>query len=217
MSKRTAVHQRYKTADGKTVPSVTAVLSLLNKPALVRWAWKQGCEGLDYEKVSKESSIVGDIAHAMIENHLDAKPLDTSIYSMVDQITATNCFRKFKAFWEREGFTSIAGELPLVSARYSYGGCLDRIAMDRNGLRTLLDWKSSRSLHLEYDMQLSAYEQLWNEAHPDEPIQRRMIVRIGKGGVFDFEVRELFDTAKLFDAFLAVLNAHYAMEKITEK
>src|SRR5438093_1588565 len=38
----TASHTVYKNAAGKRVPGVTTILGILNKPALLKWAWEQG-------------------------------------------------------------------------------------------------------------------------------------------------------------------------------
>lgn len=51
---------------GKEVPSVTQVLSILAKPALVRWAWSLGMEGKDYREVRDERMNVGTLVHKRI-------------------------------------------------------------------------------------------------------------------------------------------------------
>ena len=43
VTKRSRAHITYKLADGTAVPGVTTVLSVLNKPALVKWANNLGC------------------------------------------------------------------------------------------------------------------------------------------------------------------------------
>ena len=79
---RTKVHTIYKNGDGKRLPSVTTILGELgwNKRSLMHWAWKMGCEGEDYRKVSAEAADIGTCAHDMIHCHLTGKEFDASVW-----------------------------------------------------------------------------------------------------------------------------------------
>lgn len=55
MPSKTKIHTVYKLEDGTRVPSVTTILGILNKPALVEWAYQCGCQGLDYKAVRDQA------------------------------------------------------------------------------------------------------------------------------------------------------------------
>ena len=46
LPKKANAHTQYKLVDGTKVPSVTTVLGILNKPALVKWANNLGLQGI---------------------------------------------------------------------------------------------------------------------------------------------------------------------------
>jgi len=54
--KRSRAHITYKLADGVPVPGVTTILSVLNKPALVKWANNLGLQGIDSSKYVDEKA-----------------------------------------------------------------------------------------------------------------------------------------------------------------
>lgn len=78
---KTKIHTVYKTADGKRVPSVTTILGILNKPALLDWAWRMGCEGQDYKAVRDNAGDIGTLAHYLILCHLKGEKPETQDYS----------------------------------------------------------------------------------------------------------------------------------------
>src|SRR5688572_4128160 len=51
-------------------PSVTQLISLLDKPALLNWANKQGLAGVDISKKRKDWLSAGTSIHAQIEEYL---------------------------------------------------------------------------------------------------------------------------------------------------
>ena len=80
MPKVTA-HTRYRSPFGDIVPSVTTVLSILNKPALVKWANNLGLQGIDSSKYTDEKAAIGTLAHEMVLCYFEDREIDTSDYS----------------------------------------------------------------------------------------------------------------------------------------
>ena len=62
----------------------------------------------------------------------------------------------------------IAAECQVVSEIHRYGGTLDLVATI-DGVPSLLDFKTGRGVYPEHRIQLAAYGQAWNEAHPEAP------------------------------------------------
>ena len=69
---------------------------------------------------------------------------------------------KFHEFWTNVKPTLIESEIHLFSNVYIYAGTCD-LVVEINGVRWLLDIKTSNSLHTSYELQLAAYAQAWNE------------------------------------------------------
>ncbi|GAI85683.1 unnamed protein product, partial [marine sediment metagenome] len=55
-------HRPYHLADGAIIPSVTTILSILDKPGLPHWAWDLGRQGLDYREIRDAAGRVGTLA-----------------------------------------------------------------------------------------------------------------------------------------------------------
>ncbi|MBA7569795.1 hypothetical protein ES708_11536 [subsurface metagenome] len=61
-----AAHIIYRTRSGQSVPGVTTILSVLNKPALVPWANRMGLQGIDVAKYVDDKAAIGTLAHYLI-------------------------------------------------------------------------------------------------------------------------------------------------------
>lgn len=207
-------HQVYKNAAGKRVPGVTTVLGMLDKPALVYWAWQLGTEGVDYRKESGEACDIGTIGHALCECHVRGMELDTSNLPVEQLDKAENTFLKFLSWWESNGLTCEASEFQMVSERLQVGGTLDMVAIAPNGERWLVDLKTSKAIYREYRMQTAgAYAPMYTEI-TGKPIDRVFVVRIGKEDSGDFEVREVFDRKECVKAFQALRVAYERLKAV---
>ena len=191
MSIATKAHQVYK-LDGKRVAGVTTVIGILNKPALVHAAWKLGTEGLDYRKVWGQAADIGTLAHYLIQCELKGEVPDTSEYSQVVIDKAETAYLAFLDLYTKRGWVpvlhegALAVEVSLVS-RLGFGGTFDLVAMQNDDMRVLSDWKTSKpsksspsGLYPEHKYQLAAYKILWEEHHPEQPIDRMGIGILNK-------------------------------------
>lgn len=207
-------HQVYKNAAGKRVPGVTTVLGILDKPALIHWAWKLGCEGIDYKKVSQEAADIGTIGHALCECHVKGMELDRSNLNPEYVDKAENAFIKFVQWWDREELEIVESELQLVSEFWQCGGTLDILARRKNKL-VLVDMKTSKAIYSEYRVQTSAYASIYEELH-DEPIEQVIICRIGKEEAGDFETREVYDRELCVNFFTSLCETYRLRKTIKD-
>ena len=76
---KTEAHQRYGEED---LPGVTAVIAILNKPSLPKWANNLGLKGIDSNRYVSERSEIGTLSHEAIMCHFLKKKVDTSDYSV---------------------------------------------------------------------------------------------------------------------------------------
>lgn len=180
-------HTIYQTREGDIVPSVTTVLKVLNKPALLDWAWRLGRSGIDYHKVMDDTAGIGTLVHQKILDYLRREMSITSNYTLEQLATAEKCFQKYLN-WEKEhDMQPIMLEAQLVSEKYKFGGTLDNYCF-LDDIPTLIDYKTSKAIYEDYFYQLAGYKLLLEEY--DYSVEQCLILRIGKDENDGFEVGE---------------------------
>mgnify|MGYP001613575186 CR=1 FL=1 len=201
MADKTQVHTVYKLANGQRVPSVTTYLGILGKPAVIHWAWECGVQGLDYRKVRDQAGDIGTLVHYLILCSLGGKEPDLSAYSPQDLSAAEIPMSKFRAWLTGKVIEPILMEQPLVSETYAFGGTPDFFGLV-NGVRTLLDFKTSGAVYPENFYQLAAYKHLLYEGGY-YPVDQIKIIRIGKAVDDGLEERTIGNIEDAFTIFLA--------------
>jgi hypothetical protein len=202
---------KYTTFNGKIVPGVTTVLDVLNKPALVHWAWNLGMQGIDYHKFKDDLADVGKLAHAMVVAHLKGEKINTDAFSK-DQIDrAENCLLSYFEWEKGHKIEPILIETPLVNDILEYGGQPD-VYCKLDGKITLLDFKTGKAVYDEYFYQLAAYGDLLSVNKHEVPSTFH-ILRIGRDETEGFEEVVRTDLSNEFMLFLSCLNI-YKLKKI---
>ena len=128
--------------DGPRKPSVTELLDLLNKPALLKWANKIGLEGVRLEEYRSKSTAKGDSLHRQIKDYVQTgKPFeDSSVGVAFDIFAAEKKIIEVEKSIETEWFVG----------RYD-------AEILWSGETYLCDFKSSSWVYLENVLQLTAY------------------------------------------------------------
>lgn len=211
MPNKTAIHTVYKLQDGSRVPSVTTILGILNKPALLNWAWEMGKQGLDYRAVRDEAGDIGSLAHLMIMAHLKGEKLDTSEYSAQAIDKAENAFLKYLDWEKALTVIPILVETPLVSEQYKFGGTIDLFARV-NGSPILLDFKTSKAIYSEHFYQVAGYKQLLSEN--GYKVEKVKILRIGRDETEGFEEHTLEKLEVYREVFLACFRIYTLQKQI---
>ncbi len=206
---KTAIHQKYKLLDGTSVPSVTTVLSILAKPALIHWAWELGTKGLDYRKVRDETANIGTLAHYLILCELRGGKPDTSEYSKEQIDQAENCLLSYYEWRKGHDLKPILIETPLVSDN-GFGGMPDLLAV-LDGRRILLDYKTGKSLYPEYSYQVGAYAHLLEDN--GYKVEAARILRIGRTADETFEDYQVPDLKRAWDIFKCCLDFYQLTHK----
>ncbi len=206
--KNTKTHTVYRLSDGTRVPGVTTILNVLDKPALIHWAWKLGCDGIDYRKYRDATAEVGTLAHYLVECDLAGTEPDLTAYSQETINKAENCLISYYEWRKDKTVEPILVEEALVSEKYGYGGTCDFYGYI-NGTLCLADLKTGKAIYPEMIHQLAAYRQLLEEN--DYPLQGVRILRIGRDETEGFEERvktkkELKPHWKIFKACLDIYN-----------
>lgn len=197
----------YKNEKGKRVPSVTTILGLLNKPALVYWANKMGLNGINTRDYVDDKADIGTLAHKMVENYCNGKVVEYLDYEFEQVETAQIAFNKWLDYIKDKEFDPIENELMMVHEELSYGGQID-IYANLEGKKTLIDIKTCNGIYFEQYIQLSAYYMLLKEKGYE--VDRAMIVRIGRDEEEGFEVKEITidEMNILFEIFKSLLTVY---------
>lgn len=205
-------HKRYRTADNEIVVGCTTVIAQLAKPALIKWANKLGLDGIDSAKYVDDTAEIGVLAHSIITDGLRGVGTDFSGYDQNQQDAAAWCVKSWDAWCLGRDIKPILVEAPLVSEVYRYGGTLDLYA-EVDGLRTLIDLKSTNDIWPEHHIQVSAYRQLLTENGHDVDGVRILNIPRSKTATFKevFLFTEILD--KNFEIFTDLLRV-YEIRKV---
>jgi hypothetical protein len=176
---------RYLTKDGDSVPSVTTILGRFKDSSrLLHWAWRQGKEGLDYRQTRDNAASIGTVVHGCAERFIlgvDRLSLEDHIISALpvveDAVKGIEAFRSFLRWFDKHQPKITDTELPLVSERYRFAGCIDLVAAGP----WQIDIKSGRGVYLDHALQIAAYDILHEEVR-GERFQRFSILHIPKDG-----------------------------------
>lgn len=211
---KTKAHTVYKNKAGKRVPGVTTILNILDKPALVYWAWNLGLEGENFARVRDEAAEIGSITHDMIKDDITGQTSCYKDYSPPQMDIAQRCFDKYLVWKKDKCIEPILVEQYLVSEEHQYGGTLDLYCLI-NGVKSLPDWKTSTGIYGINGCQLSGYNQLLRENGylDDGEIEEFKIVRFGKEEG-PAEEKEFKDIDKYFEAFKVMQNLYQIKKEL---
>jgi len=198
VTKRSRAHIRYTLKDGTIVPGVTTILSVLNKPALVKWANNLGLQGIDSSKYVDEKAAIGTLTHQMIADYLQRKETDTSEYSKVQIDQAENAVLSFLEWEKTHHIELVLIEEPMVSELYKFGGTIDCLGQ-MNGSLCLLDFKTSSGIFPEMMIQVVAYRQLLIEH--GYKVDQAIILRVGRTPDEGFEDRLINELDRRWQIF----------------
>ncbi len=215
-------------------PSVTTVLNVIAKPALIPWARNVALEKVKetlYEHLESGSPVIdslwvdtiieqarhrpdqvrdaaadfGTQAHVLLEQHIQG--LEPEIPPEFVQV-----LDNFTTWRRRERLDIHLAETMVYSAKYRYAGTMDALAY-RGDLLVALDWKTSNGLYPEYALQVAAYAKAMEEMG-GKPVSEAWVVRLGKREP-DFEPRKVVDLDAAFNAFRAALFLWRSMQGAT--
>ena len=202
-------------------PSVTTVLGIINKPALVPWARNMALESVRetlYEhldeavesewvegiieqarrrpdQIRDQAADFGTQAHILIEQIIQG--LEPEIPAEMEPVV-----QSFTTWRQDAGLDIQLTETMVYSGKYSYAGSMDAVAY-RSGQLVALDWKTSNGLYPEHLLQVAAYAKALEEMS-GESVTEAWAVRFGKKEP-EFEVRKVADLDTAFNAFRAAL------------
>lgn len=164
-------------------PTVSQLLDLLNKPALMKWANKIGLDGIKLEDYQAEAKNKGTSLHTQIKEYLQFG------IEFDDELTSIN-FKKFL-----EGKSILGSEVAIETENFI--GRYD-IKLEYSGKTYLCDFKSSKGIYLENILQLVAYSMAEDNTN----------VAIITLPDFKFKEIHLADQQPYIEILLALSNIH---------
>lgn len=149
----------YQTPTGELFPSVTTVMSIMNKDAILAWRKRVGAE--EANRISSKAARRGTKMHTVCENYLGNKELGNV---MPDTLSL---FRQIKPMLDEYVDNVYAIEAPLYSEYLKVGGRVDCVA-EFDGKPAIIDFKTSSRVKTEdkiqnYFMQCAAYAVMFEE------------------------------------------------------
>jgi hypothetical protein len=158
----------YRLKTGERVPGVSTVASVCkDSGGLVHWAWGLGMEGKDYRQVRDDAASAGTLVHEAAESWKHGRePIFIGPQDVV-----TKAQRGYLAFleWTQQTRLKIEEtEVSLVSEEHRFGGTFDALLVGDK--RVMADFKTASAVYPEHLMQVSAYAKLWENHHPEAPI-----------------------------------------------
>lgn len=151
----------YCTPDGRRYPSITTVLSILGKEAIVEWQNRVGIE--EANRISRKAASRGTNLHLVAEKYLDNK--DDYLKGQMPHIV--ELFRSIQPILDTKVDNIHLQEKPLYSDHFQIAGRVDCIA-EFEGELAIIDYKTSGKQKQEewissYFMQTAFYAAAYYE------------------------------------------------------
>jgi len=209
---------KYVDSKGKSLPGVTTILQVLNKPALMHWAYDCGCKGIDYRKVRDGRAAIGSLVHDMIECDLLGLPIpNVDKFSPEDLGIALTCKNHFDVWRSKQkSFEVLDVELVMADEELGFGGTCD-LYYKADGKYTLMDFKTSKACYDEHKAQQGAYKLLLEKL--GKPVDEVKLFQLNelKTGVVTIPNNLVPLYTNIFLGALGVYKAQRALDIVTNK
>lgn len=167
-----------------------------------------------YRDVKQEAADIGSLVHRVLEQALLGKFTEDNLPLEANALLAPNLTPEMveKAnlaitaglrFFKKHEIEVLETEQPRWSPTWGFIGTGDLIAKI-DGALGILDFKTSSGIYPEMFLQTAAYQVAYEEEHPDQPLDRRWIVRVGKDGALKEATRDRTTLKDDFTCFRAL-------------
>lgn len=176
-------HQRYRLRSGEIVPSVTVIIESQlgwNKRVLIAWARREALQGNDSELILLDTGSIGKVAHLLIQGFIEDFDPDIADFTQNQIAAGFRAFENFKLWSANRGIEFLEAEKRVVSEEFRFGGTLD-ILCRIDGVLSLVDIKTAKSLYPEFIVQVSAYGKALREQESVE-IEKYHLLQLSKDG-----------------------------------
>ena len=156
--------RHYVTPSGEKYPSVTTVLSILSRDAIIAWRKRVGNE--EANRISTTASRRGTKFHKLCEQYINNE-LDESFKGCMPEEKAM--FKNVQSFIDNKIGRIIAQEVALYSDKLKFAGRVDLVAQ-WDGEYSIIDFKTSKKVKtneqvIPYKQQICAYAVCFEEMY----------------------------------------------------
>lgn len=215
-------------ANGKVTYGVTSVKDVIAKPALMYWAVNVAVEqmrrdfkpGVAYDELqveqfldsaktahrkrTQEAASIGQLAHGWISDYVMALANGKPAPDLPVNERAKSAVNAFLEFTKKHNITITSSERKIYSIESDYAGTLDAEGMV-DGVKCVIDFKTSSGIYPEYFIQTAAYVKA-REEETGEKYGGALIVRIDKDtGMFEAKAIKRDSLERFYKAFEACL------------
>lgn len=147
-------HTVYKNNDNKEIPSVTTILKILNKPALIKWANYLGYKRQSVDAVLEDTSYIGTTVHCALTAFLQNKQFILINGRSCGKTLLKSYLNSFFDWYKKHEIKTEFMEKKFISEKF--GGTIDFYGKI-DSKYTILDFKTSKSIYSSMFLQLAAY------------------------------------------------------------
>lgn len=221
------------TANGKPVDlSISGVLQVISKPALVPWAVKMACghlernlkPGVSLDEVeiknlidgarsahrtrAQDAADIGTLVHSFIEDHLKGKNPSLPVNPQ-----ARNGAEQFLKFLDQHDFEVIESERKVYSRDLDVAGTCD-VYGKLDGELVVADIKTSSGIYAEALLQTAGYDLLLNEELGLD-FQKHIVINCPKDGDLNIHISDKVDRNR--EAFLSAVELTRNLNQLKEE
>lgn len=230
-------HKYY--VNGQEVPGATTVTGVIDKSNALKW-WAvnhardyilenmepgeeydekdinnlaQGAR-LAHQSDSSDAKVVGTVVHSFAEDWIQSKLNGKEEPDLPVNDEARESAQRFLDWVDSNDVEFLATEQIVFHPMFGYAGTYDCKAIV-NGNRLIIDFKTSKRLYDEYDLQATGYLKAEQQRKPDENLDGYSIIRFPKSGA-DFEVKIETDYDQIIQhwgGFIAALRLYEWQQK----
>lgn len=217
------------------LPTVTTVLGVIHKPALIGWAIATTSARAEEELLARVGDVITPDLARDVATRSRSRPRSTAadwgtdVHTALEEVLTgkssleavpADLRKPVEAFlnWlDRIGAQVEEVEYPVASESLHYGGTIDIVIRLPNGRLAAVDWKTSKDIYPEYAAQIEAYRRAWNELWSTEPITECFVARFGREDE-QFQVARLANPEAAWRVFRAALILYQSrdMEEVWE-
>lgn len=134
------------------------------------------------ETFVRKAANVGNAVHKYAEDFINLKlGLSEQEPKLPRHPKVRSGVEAFREWDEQHGIEYLSSERLLYSVAHHYSGTMDILARV-NGVKTIIDIKTSSRVQSTHKLQLAGYMLAYNEEFPDDPVENRMILHVSREG-----------------------------------
>ena len=204
----------YTDKEGNIIPNVTSVINQMTKPGLGQWMVNQALQAIEdgedmetakmkWVSVRDEAGRIGTAVHKAIERM--SKGEKPTLHIELKRYTDA-----FNDFWENhiQSFNKSEFITGVMDKEVMWCGTADGIITDNEGVKCVIDFKTSKSIYDTHIIQVCTYGFA-------EGVDKACIVRLGSDGKYQLKCFNKKQMKEIYEGiFLPLLKIYNAKDSL---